>query len=326
MTTASRGRPLYRRIAVAAATAVLLAALGGCGTKAADWSDDRYAIAGGGHDGVYDAYGTQLAAELASALDVRVAAVESAGSVDNLLRVSAGDALIGFAQGDAAADAVAGTGAFAEPLPVRAIARLYDEYLHVVVRRDSDIDDLTDLEGRTVSLGAENSGVNVIAARVLDAANVDIAAVRDRQLDLAASIRALEAAEIEGFFWVGGIPTPGIAALAEATPVRVLPVEQSWVNEVNERYSHAYRPSDLPVGLYGLEESESTMAVPNYLVTAETTPAGVVKDVLGVLFDSRARIAEHVPAAALLDRTQAIFTGPVPLHPGATEYHREQRD
>lgn len=312
--------------AVCAAAVVVLAALVGCSPRAADWANERHAISGGGHDGVYDAYGTGLATELSSDLDVRMTAVESAGSVDNLLRVSAGDALLGFAQGDAAADAVAGAGAFAEPLPVRAIARLYDEYLHVVVRRDSDIDDITELAGRRVSLGAENSGVTVIAARVLDAADVDVASVDDPQLGLAASIAALEASEIDGFFWVGGIPTPGIAELAETTPVRLLPVAQSWVNRVNERYSYAYRPSDLPMGLYGLEASESTMAVPNYLVTAAGTPDAIVRDVLTVLFESRARIADTAPAAALLDRTQAIFTAPVPLHPGAVEYYRDQRD
>ena len=30
--------------------------------------------------------------------------------------------------------------------------------------------------------------------------------------------------------------------------------------------------------------------------------------------------------ASLLDRRQAIFTGPVDLHPGAVEYYRDQRD
>lgn len=314
------------RLAVGVIAVTLAMALGGCTARSDAWTADRYEIAGGGPDGVYDAYGSHLAVELSDALDVRIVATETAGSVDNLLRVASGDALIGFAQGDAAADAVAGSGAFDEPLPVQAVARLYDEYLHVVVRADSDIHDLTDLTGRAVSLGAENSGVHVIASRVLDAADVDIDTIRDPESDLAASIGALERSEIDGFFWVGGIPTPGIADLAETTPVRLLPVEQSWVNEVNQRYRHAYRPSDLPVGLYGLEESEPTMAVPNYLVTGQSTPEGVVRDVLGVLFAARASVADDVPTAALLDRTQAIFTGPVPLHPGAVEWYRDQRD
>lgn len=314
------------RVGAGLIAVALAVALGGCTARADAWTADRYEIAGGGPDGVYDAYGSKLADELSEALGVRIVATETAGSVDNLLRVASGDALVGFAQGDAAADAVSGSGAFPEPLPVQAVARLYDEYLHVVVRGDSDIDDITDLAGRTVSLGAENSGVHVIASRVLDAADVDIDTIRDPELDLAASIDALERSEIDGFFWVGGIPTPGIVEAAATTPVRLLPVEQAWVNEVNQRYRHAYRPSDLPIGLYGLEESEPTLAVPNYLVTGERTPDGIVRDVLDVLFAARASIADEVPTAALLDRTQAIFTGPVPLHPGAIGWYRDQRD
>ncbi len=66
----------------------------------------------------YD-YGSHLAEELSASLDIRDGCEETAGSVDNLLRVSSGEALIGFAQGDAAADAVAGTGAFDAPLRCR---------------------------------------------------------------------------------------------------------------------------------------------------------------------------------------------------------------
>lgn len=316
----------WRRIAAAVAVLVIAGASSACSTRSDEWGDSQYAIAGGGSNGVYYAYGAEVARALSGSLGVRVEVAETAGSVDNLLRVSSGEALLGFAQGDAAADAVAGAGAFDEALPVRAVARLYDEYLHVVVRADSDIVDLGDLAGKTVSLGAENSGVNVIAARALDAAEVDIASIADPQLDLSASISALEGSGIDGFFWVGGIPTPGIAELAKTTPVRLVPVEQTWVTAINTRYSDAYRPSDFPVGLYGLDESVPTMAVPNYLVTSSHTPDGIVRDVLTSLFDGRTDIAQRVPVASLLDRRQAIFTGPVDLHPGAIEYYRDQRD
>ncbi|MCI1019346.1 TAXI family TRAP transporter solute-binding subunit [Microbacterium sp. C5A9] len=321
-----RGATRVGRLLAVIVTVGLAVSMSACASRAAEWTDGDHAVAGGGADGVYFAYGTSLAAELSASLGVSVVAEETAGSVDNLLRVDSGEALVGFAQGDAAADAVAGAGAFAEPLPIQAVARLYDEYLHVVVRGGSDIHELADLAGRSVSLGAENSGVNVIAGRVLDAAGVDAASLHDRRLDLAESIDALERSEIDAFFWVGGIPTPGIAALSEEVPVRLLPIEQSWVDEVNRRHSDAYRSSDLPIGLYGLEESATTLAVPNYLVTSASTPPGVVRDVVAGLFDARTRIAQHVPTAALLDRTQAIFTGPVPLHPGAVEYYRTQRD
>jgi TRAP transporter TAXI family solute receptor len=314
-----------RRLVAGAIALTLLGGLTACSPRASEWTDAEYAIASGGSTGVYYDYGSHLAEELADSLDIRMVAQETAGSVDNLLRVSSGDALIGFAQGDAAADAVSGAGAFDEPLEVQALARLYDEYVQVVVRGDSEIDDIGDLAGRTISLGAENSGVNVIAARVLDAAGVDLGSVRNPQLDLSESIGAMERGEIDGFFWVGGLPTPGVAELSERSPVRLLPIRQEWVNEVNERYSYAYRPADVPAGTYGLVDSAPTMAVPNYLVTAASTPDAVVRDVLSGLFDARLRIAGEVPTAALLDRRSAIFTGPVPLHPGAVDYYRDLR-
>lgn len=314
-----------RRLAAGLVALVLLCALPACSQRASEWTQEEYAIAGGGATGVYYAYGSHLAQELSGSLDITMVAQETAGSVDNLLRVSSGEALIGFAQGDAAADAVAGTGAFDEPLQITALARLYDEYVQVVVRGDSDVAGIADLAGRTISLGAENSGVNVIAARILDAAGVDVPSIKNPQLDLSASIAAMERGEIDGFFWVGGLPTPGISELSGTTPVRLLPIEQTWVNHVNDRYSHAYRPADVPAGTYGLAASAPTMAVPNYLVTASSTPDGVVRDVLAGLFDARLRIASEVPTAALLDRRSAIFTGPVPLHPGAIDYYRDLR-
>ena len=318
-------RAVARRLAAGVLALAVLGALSACSARATEWGDGEYEVAGGGSTGVYYDYGRHLADELSDSLGVALSVRETAGSVDNLLRVASGEALLGFAQGDTAADAVAGKGAFDQPLPVRALARLYDEYVQVVVRDDSAIDDIGDLAGRTISLGAENSGVNVIAARILAAADVDTASVHDARLDLAASIAAMESGEIDGFFWVGGLPTPGISELAGTTPVRLLPVDQEWVNHVNERYSHAYRPADVPAGTYGITASASTMAVPNYLITSSSTPDDVARDVLTGLFDARLRIAGEVPAAALLDRRSAIFTGPVPLHPGAIDFYRALR-
>jgi TRAP transporter TAXI family solute receptor len=315
-----------RRIGAAILAVVAMLGLGGCSTRAAEWTDQTYAIAGGSPTGVYYDYGGRIGAALSGALDITVQVEQTAGSLDNLRRVGSGQALLGFAQADAAADAVMGTGAFDQPLPVVAVARLYDEYLHVVVRGESDIDSIADLAGSTISLGARDSGVNVIATRVLDSAGVGIDTIQDPQLGLSDSISAMRSGEIDGFFWVGGLPTPGIEELASNQPVRLLPIERTWVTTINERYANAYRTADLPVGTYGLTQSAPTMAVPNYLVTASSTPDAVVRDILVTLFDARQEMAAEVPAAALLDRRQAVFTSPVELHPGAVDFYRGMRE
>ncbi|MBS1698851.1 MAG: TAXI family TRAP transporter solute-binding subunit [Actinobacteria bacterium] len=316
------------RGAAAHLLALLLCLLSGLGLVAcapADrgWAQQPQAIAGGGATGVYYAYGQQFAQTLSARLGATFRAQRSNGSVDNLERIGAGTAVLGFAQSDAVADAVAGTGAFREPLPIVAVARLYDEYVHIVVREDSTVRDLGDLAGRTVSLGARGSGVELVARRVLDAAAVDPAGIHNPELGLEDSIGALRRGEVDGFFWVGGLPTPGIATLAADTPIRLLSIPAGVVDEVNAAHAGAYRQADFPVGAYGNGASTVTMTVPNYLVARADAPEGLIHDATAVLFEQRAVIARGAPAAALLDRRQAIFTDPVALHAGAVRYYRE---
>ncbi|WP_281290284.1 TAXI family TRAP transporter solute-binding subunit [Leucobacter komagatae] len=66
------------------------------------------------------------------------------------------------------------------------------------------------------------------------------------------------------------------------------------------------------------------MTIPNYLVAAADAPERLVYEVARTLFESRTDIARTVPAAALLDRRQAIFTSPLPLHQWAAKYLRRE--
>lgn len=201
------GKRILRPVAGAVLATAVMLGLGACDPTPESSPAEPIVIAGGGTTGVYYQYGKHLAEVLSHDLDEQFVVAETAGSIDNLLRIGAGEAMLGFAQSDAAASAVEGSGTFERVVPLRAIARLYDEYVHVVVRRDSDIEDLTDLVGRKVSLGAKNSGVNLVAMRVLEAARVDAGAVSNAGLGPDASIEALRSGQIDAFFWVGGVPT-----------------------------------------------------------------------------------------------------------------------
>lgn len=301
--------------------AIMLLNLSACDISQSKSGSTPYVIAGGGTTGVYYSYGKHLAKILSRELDENFTVVETAGSVDNLLRIAEGQALIGFAQSDAAANALAGEGVFAEPLAIRAVARLYDEYVHVVVRQDSDIENLADLKGRPVSLGAKNSGVNLVAMRVLEASGGDVTSVTDLELGPDASIEALRSGQIDAFFWVGGVPTPGVQKLSVNTPLRLLPIGADVVEQLNSEYRGAYRISEFPLGSYDWGVPTTTMTVPNFLVVAKGTSPELVRDITAVLFASRSEMARKVPSAATLDRRQAIFTDPVELHRGAAEYY-----
>ncbi|MGO2139985.1 MAG: TAXI family TRAP transporter solute-binding subunit [Leucobacter sp.] len=302
--------------------AALTLALSGC--SAAANSAEQLAIAGGASTGIYYSYGGALAGELrGEGLDAVVAT--TGGSVDNLLRVGRGEAILGFAQADAAADAISGVGAFDVPLPIEGVARVYDEYVQVVVPEGSPAEQIPDLAGLRVSVGEVNSGVTVISDRVLRAAGIDEGDFVPVRLGLDDSVAALARGDIDAFFWVGGVPTPGIQELSKTTPLRMLPIRPETVEKVNSGHAGVYRLSDFPVGTYGAVEPVETMTIPNYLVAAADAPERLVYEVARTLFESRTDTARTVPAAALLDRRQAIFTSPLPLHEGAAKYYVESR-
>lgn len=297
--------------------------LAGCSSVAR--GSGTHVIAGGASTGIYYAYSGALADHLRKE-GFDISAAETGGSVDNLLRVARGEAILGFAQADAAADAVAGVGAFDVPLSIAGVARVYDEYVQVVVPADSGAEQIPDLAGLRVSVGEVNSGVTVIADRVLRAAGVEPEDFVRVDLGIDDSVDALARGEIDAFFWVGGIPTPGIVSLSEKTPVRMLPIQPETVEKVNSGHAGVYRLSDFPLGTYGTDEAIETMTVPNYLVTSVDVPDALVFEITRTLFETRTDTARTVPAAALLDRRQAIFTTPLPLHPGAAEYYVRSRN
>ena len=312
---------LIRRTLAALSVVAVLVGAAACSPQRPEWTHHPVHIAGGSATGVYYDYGEQMARVLSRDLDADVEFQETNGSVDNLRRIATGDAQLGFAQSDAVADAVAGVGDFDQALPIRAVARLYDEYVHVVVRADSGIRSLSDLAGRTISLGARDSGVSVVSRRVLAASDVAASGISDLALGIDASIAALTDGRIDGFFWVGGLPTPGIETLADRVPIRLLSIDAEVVEKADAVHAGVYRSAEFPIGAYGSNEPTVAMTVPNYLVTSADVPDELIRDVLSTLFAQRTEIAMTVPAAALLDRRLAIFTDPIELHPGAEQYY-----
>ncbi len=313
-----------RVVLLAAAVLTAATACAGDQSPGVQVNDDSLIISGGGTTGIYYSYGAELATVLTDRLDVESAALETGGSVENLHNLADGTAQLAFSAADAASDAVAGEDPFPEPLDVLAVARVYDDFVHLVVPADSPITSIEDLRERAVSLGAVGSGTELIARRLLDAAGVDADEIVNPALGIDDSIEAMMAGRIDGFFWSGGLPTPGVKDLAAQVPIRLVDLWQ-LVEHVRDAHSDAYRHGVVPKGMYGLTDDVATMAVPNFLMVRGDAADDVVHEITRILFEERSSIAAEVPAAALLDRHRAIFTEPVELHPGALQYYRETK-
>ncbi|WP_081748597.1 TAXI family TRAP transporter solute-binding subunit [Nocardiopsis sp. CNT312] len=302
----------------------------------------RLRVGTGGPGGVYHEYGSGLAdAAASSRAATEIVPVETAASVDNNRLIAAGSVDAAFTLADVAALAVSGDPPFDEPLPISALARLYDNHTHLVVRSDSPYDELADLSGATVSLGAEGSGTELTAQRLLDLAELRVAPrgeerggvsaesggprVQAVHLHVSESAQALAEGRVDAFFWSGGLPTRAVADLAARTPIRLIDLSDH-VPAMAERHGEYFSDMPVPADTYEGVPAVRTIGVPSLLVVGDGMPAETARELTRLLFESRADLVDVHPVALSLHPRSAIATLPVPLHPGAVEYYRSVKN
>lgn len=277
--------------------------------------------------GVYQEYGERLRNALGKDMPgLKVKLLDSAGSQENVARVATGRAGFAFA----AADAVE-TYALrhrAEAGRLRGVARLYDDYVQLVVARDSNIQSVTDLKHKRVATGLPDSGVRLIANRVLRAADIDpekdITPVAD---GIDTGPAHLAQGRIDAFFWSGGLPTKGIRELTLKSDVRFIPIGGALVAKLHAATPSAqyYRAANMPESAYPQVQHGSvvpTIAVSNLLITRTDMDPRLTEWVTRTVIKSRDDIGTHVHSAQLVDLRTAIYTDPLPLQEGARRYYR----
>jgi TRAP transporter TAXI family solute receptor len=304
---------LNRRQFVAAAVAAAgLTALSGCGSP---YTGVRLRIATGSTAGEYYRLGRALAVVWQERLRLtdapQVLATNGSPANVSLLVTAAAD--VAVSQLDVAADRTAG------PSSLRALAAVYNDALQIVVPAGSRIRGVADLRGRRVAIGPENSGVAYVALRVLAAADLaGEADVRRERLDLAGSMAALRAGEIDAFFWVGALPTRTVDELAAAVPVRLLDLEPVLAT-LRDRYP-VYTPGTVLAGTYRIDDPVVTLLVRNVLLVDASLDADLVEAMTGAVFAEQQRLADATQAARTVDARSAILTQPVALHDGALRW------
>jgi TRAP transporter TAXI family solute receptor len=290
-------------------------------------------FAAGPTGGLAHDYGLALAAAGGDRSTV-VRTLMTAGSWENLDLLVDGSATFALATADVV-EAYRDTSA--DAATIRAVARLYDSYVQLVVRADSErtVHRIADLRGLRVAVGERGSGNSLVADRILAAAGLDPTTdIRRLEMDRAGAVAALRSGRIDAFFVVEGLPSPDLVRLASASPdgratdVRFLDLADVAGSLTGSPICPAtacavYHSGNVPAATYpNLPVSITTVAVPTLLLTTAQVSEDLVRHLTGVVFDSAAAVASAVPAAGHIDRHGAIFTGPVPLHDGARAYYR----
>lgn len=308
--------------------AVFVTLVLGLSTVGAQQKDVRLSVATGGTGGVYYPLGGGMANVISKYIPYAEATAEvTAASVDNCLLVGNKKADMALIMADVGWDAHKGQGKFKGSLPIRTLAVLYPNTMHIVTLEGKGIESVADLKGKRVSTGSPGSGTEVKGLRVLEAygLNPDKDMTRDR-LGASESAGAIKDGKIDAYFWDGGVPTASITDLGATPGVKLKLVNHGdAVARMREKYGPLYVKSTIPAKSYpGQDQQVDTAVVWNLLICNVDMKEQVAYDIVKTLFEKKPDlIAVHKMAENLQFENQ-VDGSPIQYHPGALRYFKEK--
>ncbi|MBS0538665.1 MAG: TAXI family TRAP transporter solute-binding subunit [Proteobacteria bacterium] len=255
-------------------------------------------------------------------------AVASNGSVANAAAIASGAAQSGFVQSDIAYWAHSGTGIY-EGRPkldgLRAIANLFPESLHLVVRKGSGITSVRDLKGKRVSLDEPGSGTLVDARLVLGAFGISERDLKPSYLPAQHVADSLKDGTIDAFFSVSGWPQSSIVDLATTVGIDLVPIEGPEIDRLLKQYSFL-TTDEIPDEAYKGVGGVKTVSVHALWLTSVRQPEPLIYLVTAALWNSNTRKlldSGHVKGRVIRLASALMGVG-IPLHPGAERFYKER--
>jgi hypothetical protein len=331
-------RPMGRRAILKAGLGLALGAAGFPTVAACTPSPGpaRVTVAGGETGGFYLEFATLLAASLQRhGVAQRAEPLTTGGSLDNMKRLVAGEATFAVALLDAAVQQTAvqqtavRQGGPQQPAGppagvMAAVGKVYENYVHCLVRRDSGIRNYRELAGRRIGIGEAGSGTSLTAHRILEVSGLAGAArpVAEVNLGLNEGLAALRTKAVDVLFWSGGVPTAAITETNAGAGLKLLDLS-NVVRPLRERFGAFYDRVLVPGSAYPGAGSVWSVGVANLLLCRHDLDDDVVRNTVRLLVD---HADELVPRSSLgvqfLSPDTLINTADLPLHPAAAEAYR----
>lgn len=205
---------------------------------------------------------------------------------------------------------------------IAVIAPLYDDVIHVVVRRDAGVATFSDLLDMRVACGPDGSGMRITAEHVLDYYGIDTdPTAMDARFAALRTDESLDAAIV-----TTGYVNSELEAVLKDARFELIGIDDA--DALATRYPY-YSTVEIPRGLYQGRGTAvpaipvRTLATTAMLVAREDVSAPLVEEAVAALYEVFPRWNLAEPRSewpSILTRTEARNWSSLPLHPAAQQY------
>lgn len=247
------------------------------------------------------------------------------GSVNNAHLLGRGDIDIALIQTDITYYAYNGVEMFKKKYPnLTAICRVYPDTTHIIAKGDGSIKSLSDLKGKSVSVGAPGSGNEVTLRQILGTAGITYKDFKPFYLSFSESAEHFKDGHIEAFHTNSSVPAAIVHDLNSLNKVTLLPVGGKLREAIVKKYPF-YTPVSVPANTYKYQPAPyETVAVQALLIADAKLPEDLVYGMTKAIFENLNEIKAAHSAAKGMSLKTALDGVAVPLHPGAKKYFTEK--
>ena len=288
--------------------------------------ESKLILATGGTAGTYYPYGGAMAKIWNSKISgMNVTAQATGASVENVRLMNKDEVELAMVQSDTIDFAFNAKETFKEKLTkMAAIAVLYPELIHIVVRGELDIKSFSGLRGMKIGVGAPGSGTEANFRQLLDAYKMGKDDIRAQFLSFAESADQFKDKNIDAFMVTGGVPTSAIMDVATQRSIKILPIEDTMLSLLTNKYPFL-SAAVIPANSYkGVTTDVKTLAVNAVLIVHPKLSEAVAYDLTKALFENQAELASAHAKGKVLSLQGATAGVSIPFHPGAARYLREK--
>ena len=281
----------------------------------------------GGESGTYYAFGTVIAQHATNNIGTKVTALVGAGSQSNVNKLADKEAELAFCQSDVMAYAYSGTNLFEKDGKVTnfsVVGALYIETIQLVAV-NPDIKTVTDLKGKSVSVGASGSGTYFNALDVLAAYDMKLEDIKPTYQSFGDSANDLKDGKIDAAFIVAGAPTTAVVDLATTNKnTHLVSFDEEHLNKLLKA-SPYYTKSTIKGGTYAtVAEDVVSVGVGAVLLVRDDVSEDIVYKLCKDIFDAPDKlVSSHAKYGEVTLEYGASMTS-VPYHKGAAKYFAEK--
>jgi TRAP transporter TAXI family solute receptor len=288
--------------------------------------------------GTYYPVGVAIATITTNNLDqsdnISLTAITSAGSGENIQLLKNKEADLAIIQSLYGAMAWQGRGRY-EDNPqryIRSLSVLWENVEHFVILEkyvdSGDMSDLKNITKKNFSIGKRGSGTETSGRVILEALGYNPAKdFKLKYLGYNPSAGALQNGRIVGMNIPAGPPASAITqAYAVLGPrgMRILDFTEHQLEAVNSEYA-VWKRAILEAGTYpGQDKPIQTVSQSNLLVVHEDIGEDHIYKIVKNMYDNLSFLRQVHRATEKMSVETALAGLPVPLHPGALRYYREQ--